>query len=531
MEHFGVWSVVPPLMAIGLAFATKQVLPSLFISIWAGATIIAHGNPAAGFTNMTVKYIAGSIADPWNAAIIVINITMGGMIGVISKSGGMKAVAESLSRRAGTARSGQLVTFLMGIVIFFDDYANTLLVGNTMRPLCNKLRISREKLAYICDSTAAPVASLAPLSTWTAYQMGLIHGVFETIRVDMNVYAAFLRSIPYQFYGVFALVLVFLVAVLGRDFGPMFSAERRARTTGKLIADGAVPLAGRELTEMKIKEGTPLRRRNAVIPIVTVVVMLAVGLYIDGRGGILAGGDPDKIGLVTGSPFSLSALAEIIGEAHVDYALMWSVLCGTMTALALVVLQRILTLGEAMNAWVEGVKSMVIALLIIVFAWGIGSLCKDLGTAVYLVGILEGKMSPAAIPPLVFAVGCLIAFSTGTSYGTMAIIMPIAVPLAYYMNGGELGGMVFATIGATLTGSVFGDHCSPISDTTIMSSMATASDHLDHVKTQAPYALAAAFIAVLFGFIPAGFGIGPGISIPAGAAATAAVVRFAGKKV
>lgn len=531
MEHFGIWSIVPPLLAIGLAFATKQVLPSLFISIWVGATILADGNPAAGFTALTVKYIAGSIADPWNAAIITINIAMGGMIGIISKSGGMKAVAVALGRRAKTAIGGQVVTFLMGVTIFFDDYANTLLVGNTMRPLTDKLKISREKLAYICDSTAAPVASIAPLSTWTAYQMGLIHSVMITLQVKINTYEAFLRSVPYAFYSIFALALVFFVGAFGRDFGPMLKAERRARSTGLLLAEGATPLASKELTDMKIKKGIPLRWHNAVVPILTVIVMLGVGLYVDGVKEIMKGDNAQLIEAVRAKPFSIFVFAEIIGAAHVDYALMWSVFIGSITAMGLVVLQRILTLNEAMSAWVDGAKSMVIALLIIVFAWGIGSLCRDLGTASYLVGILEGRTSPALIPPAVFLVGCVIAFSTGTSYGTMAIIMPIAVPLAYHLGGGELNSLVFATIGATLTGSVFGDHCSPISDTTIMSSMATACDHLDHVKTQAPYAIAAAVVAVIVGFVPTGLGVHPALTLAAGILIMFALARFAGKPV
>jgi len=530
MDHYGILSLLPPLMAIGLAFATKQVLPSLFFSIWLGSTIYTGWNPVAGFARMTVEYVVGSIADPWNAAIIVISITLGGMVGVISKSGGMKAIADGLGKKARSARGAQLVSYFMGMVIFFDDYANTLLVGNTMRPLSDKMKVSREKLAYICDSTAAPVASIAPFSTWTAYQMGLIHGVFKTIDVDMNIYEAFLRSVPYSFYGIFTLLFVFLIAFWGRDFGPMLKAERRARQSGKLFAPGSVPLASKELTDMKIKKGIPLRWYNAAIPIASVVIFLMIGLYIDGYSAVMKKGAPELIELLKNSPMSILAIAGVVGEARVDHALMWGVFSGTLVALGMAVFQRILGLAEAMNAWVDGAKSMMTALLIIVFAWGIGSLCKDLGTATYLVGILQGWMSVAFIPPLVFIVACIIAFSTGTSYGTMAIIMPIAVPLSYHLAGGTVSGILFATIGATLTGSVFGDHCSPISDTTIMSSMASASDHLDHVKTQAPYAISAASIAIIFGFIPAGYGVNPFISLAAGGVATVVFVRVVGKK-
>ena len=530
MEHFGLWSLVPPVLAIGLAFATKQVLPSLFISIWVGATILRNWNPVSGFAHMIGEYIAGSIADPWNAAIITINIVLGGMIGIIYKSGSAKAVADLLSRRAQSAKSGQLTTFFMGLVIFFDDYANTLLVGNTMRPLCDKLKISREKLAYICDSTAAPVASIAALSTWTAYEMGLIRAAFKSINVDMNIYEVFLRSIPFRFYSIIGLVFVFLVALLGRDYGPMLKAEKRARKTGKLIADGASPLASKELTGMKIKKGAPQRWFNAVIPITTVVGTLMLGLYFDGYKVIMSEGSSELIHMVKASPYSLHILGEVIGHSHVDKALMWAVFTGTLTAMALVILQGILTLKETMNAWIDGAKSMVIALLIIVFAWGIGSLCKDLGTAVYLVGILEGKMPPGLIPLSVFIIGCIIAFSTGTSYGTMAIMMPIAVPLSYHMSGDVVGSLLFATIGATFTGAVFGDHCSPISDTTIMSSMACASDHLDHVKTQMPYAVTVAIIAVLVGFIPSAYNINPFVLLLTGAGMAYLIIRLIGKK-
>ncbi|MCE5251289.1 Na+/H+ antiporter NhaC family protein [bacterium] len=531
MESYGLLSLVPPLLAIGLAFATKQVLPSLFISIWVGAAILHHGNPVAGFADMIVKYIAGSIAEPWNAAILVISITLGGMIGIISKSGGMKAVADFLARKARTANGGQFVTYLMGIIIFFDDYANTLLVGNTMRPLCDRLKISREKLAYLCDSTAAPVASIALLSTWTAYEMGLLRNAFITIGLEMNVYEAFVRSIPFRFYSMVLLAFMFMITVLGRDFGPMLKAERRARTTGKLFADGAVPLASRELTDMKIKKGIPLRWFNAIIPVLTVVFMIVVGLYVDGRGRIMSENNTELVGLMNINPFTFRVIGEVIGHSQVDRALMWAVFTGTLVAIVLVIVQRILTLTEAVSAWVEGAKSMLFALLIIVLAWGIGSLCKDLGTAKYLVSALEGKISPGLIPPLVFIIGCVIAFSTGTSYGTMAIMIPIAVPLAYHLSGGQTGGIFFATIGATFTGAVFGDHCSPISDTTIMSSMACASDHLDHVKTQMPYAVTVAAITVVAGFIPAAHGVNPFISIAFGAFLSYLVVRFIGKKV
>jgi len=480
---------------------------------------------------MIEKYIAGSIAVPWNAALIVVSLTLGGMIGIIFKSGGATAIAEWLSKKARTAKSCQIVTALLGLVIFFDDYANTLIVGNTMRPLSDRMRISREKLSYICDSTAAPVASMALISTWTAFEMGLIRNAFDTIGLEMNIFGAFIQSIPFRFYSIIGLFFVFLIAVLGRDYGPMLKAEKRARMKGKLVADGSTPLASKELTEMTVKSGTPLRWYNAAVPMVVLIVMVVVGLYADGYKTIMNGNDSSLIAAVKANPYSVQVVSEVFGQAHAGYALMWAVFTGTIAAMALVIAQGILTLRETMDAFVDGAKSMIFAIMVIVLAWGIGSLCKDMGTAAYLVGILEGRITAGLIPPLVFIIGCVIAFSTGTSYGTTAIIMPIAVPLAYELSGGEAGSLLFATIGATFTGAVFGDHCSPISDTTILSSMASASDHIDHVKTQIPYALTVAVLAILFGFIPSAFGVNPFVSILLGFAVSFLIVRFAGKRV
>ena len=531
MEHYGILALVPPFTAILLAFATKQVLPSLFISIWAGAAIVNHGNPLAGFAEMIQHYIAGSIAQPWNAAIITYSLTLGGMIGIISKSGGIKAIADWLAVKARTARSGQLVTFVMGLIIFFDDYANTLLVGNTMRPITDRLNISREKLSYICDSTAAPVASMALISTWTAFEMGLIKSAFDILNIDINIYKAFLITIPFRFYSIFTLFFVGAVGFFGRDFGPMYHAEMRARKTGKVIADRAIPLATKELTDMKIKEGAALRWYNALVPIFSVIVMVIAGLYIHGYREIIAGNDPELVHAVQAHPFTFSVMRNIIGQADAAVAMMWAAFTGTIVAITMTVSQRLLTLQEAVDAWIDGAKAIVIAAMILVLAWGMGTLCKDLGTAPYIVGILEGRLWVGFIPLMVFCIGCTIAFATGTSYGTLAILMPIAIPLAYHLSGGETAGLLFATIGAVFTGSVFGDHCSPISDTTIMSSMASASDHIDHVKTQMPYALTVAVIAILFGFIPAGLGVNPLVSILMGMAAAFGVVRFAGKEV
>ncbi|WP_427339637.1 Na+/H+ antiporter NhaC family protein [Caloranaerobacter sp. DY30410] len=532
VSHYGIWSLLPPLIAIILAFKTKQVLPSLFAAILVGATIIYKGNIFVGFAKTIETYIAGSIASKWNAGIIVFDIGLGGMIGIIAKSGGAKAIAEWLGKKAKSAKSAMVATWAMGLAIFFDDYSNTLLVGTTMRPLTDKRRISREKLSFLTDATAAPVASMALISTWIAYELGLLKDAFAYIGFEMNAYEAFVKSIPFRFYSIIMLGFVLMIAITGKDYGPMLKAERRARKTGKLVADGAIPLASKELTDMEIKENIPLRAYNAIIPVLTVIIMVIVGLYINGRAAVLSGNDTALINALKETPFAPSVLRQVIGNSNAAVAMMWASFCGSIVAFALVLGQKILTFKEAMEAWVDGAKSLIIAIMVLVLAWGIGSICKDLGTAKYLVSVLEGKISAGIIPAAVFILGCIIAFSTGTSWGTTAILMPIAVPLVYQLSGGDTGTILFATIGAVFTGAVFGDHCSPISDTTIMSSMASASDHIDHVKTQIPYSITVAIIALIAGYLPTAIiNINPLISLIVGLALAYGVIKFYGQEV
>jgi Na+/H+ antiporter NhaC len=532
IEHYGLWSLVPPLVAIILAFRTKQVLPSLFAAVFVGSTIIAGGNVFTGFSNTITKYIAGSVASDWNAGIIVFDIGLGGMIGIVAASGGAKAIAEGLAKKANTAKKGMIATWAMGLLIFFDDYSNTLLVGTTMRPLTDKLRISREKLAFLTDSTAAPVASMALISTWIAYELGLLADAFQAIGVEANIYSVFIQSIPFRFYSLIMVGFVLMIAVTGRDYGPMLKAERRARLENKLVAEGSTPLTSKELTEMKIKEGTPLRAINAIVPVLTVVFMVIFGLYMTGRSSILAGENAELISAVKNSPFAFLTVRDIIGSGSTTTAMMWAAFSGSFVAFIMVIGQKILTFEEAMNAWVDGAKALVIAIFVLVMAWSIGSMCKDLGTAKYLVSILEGKISASVIPLAVFILGCIIAFSTGTSWGTTAILMPIAVPLVFTLSGGSTGTILYATIGAVFTGAVFGDHCSPISDTTIMSSMSAASDHIDHVKTQIPYSVTVAIIAVVVGYLPAALiGLNPMVSLAVGYGLAFGVIKFYGQEV
>ena len=509
--EYGFLSILPAIVAITLAIATREVIGSLFIAIWLGATFLNNYNPGTGLLQAVENFVLGSVTDPRNCAILIFTLLMGGMIGLITRSGGANAIANALAKRAKTARAGQLYSWLIGMLIFFDDYGSCLITGNTARPLTDKLRVSREKLSYIVDSTAAPVATIGIISTWIGYELGVIHDSFQAIGVETNVYLTFLQSIPFRFYSIFALGLVVIIAVMMRDFGPMYHAEIRARTTGKVLRDGAVPLADTTTSELMVKEGTPLRIINFILPIIVLVGATFYGLYWHGVN--VGGADP-------------SSLLDALGNADSSIVLLWTSLIGSLVALVLVLVQRILKFTEAMDTFVSGMKLVFFACVILVLAWSLSSVSGELGAADYLVGLVtEGGVPYQIIPLVIFLISCLMSFATGTSWGTMGIITPLAIPVAHALNPA----IVIPTLGSVLTGAIFGDHCSPISDTTILSSTGAGSDHIDHVRTQMPYALLGAAVAGIFGFIPAGFGVPVWISIILGIAALIVFVRFVGK--
>ncbi|AEX85530.1 Na+/H+ antiporter [Marinitoga sp. 1135] len=520
--NYGFWSIIPPLLAIVLAFVTKEVILSLLLGVFSGALISVFATSNSGFFmkliesyTKTFEYPVNALADSWHAGIIVFTLTIGGMVGVIAKMGGTRAIANALAKKAQTARSAQLATALMGVVVFFDDYANTLIVGPTMRPLTDKLRVSREKLSYIVDSTAAPVATMAAISTWIGYELGLIGDAFKSLGVEVNPYSVFFQSIPYRMYGIFALVMVFMVGAMMRDFGPMYEAEKRARLTGKVLADGAEPMLSTDFEKDLESKNIPLRVSNALVPILTLVIFAFIGLWYSGGG--------------LEQPFTWDGIRDAFGNADASAALIWASALASIVAVVMAISQNIMTLKEALEAWVEGAKSLVITTIILILAWSIGSIASDLGTAEYLVQVISSSLPSWTIPVLVFVISAIVAFATGTSWGTMAIMLPLAVPLAAAYTGGEPSTLVYATLGAVLTGSTFGDHCSPISDTTIMSSMASSADHIDHVKTQLPYALTAAGLAAVVGYIPVGLGMPVWLSLILGVAGIWAILKFYGK--
>lgn len=514
-------SILPPLIAIFVALITKNVIPALFLGLWFGAFTVSGFSFAGvgwGLLNAFQVYVLEAITNPDHAAIILFTFMIGGMVGIVSKNGGMQGVVNKIVPFARTPERGQAATGVLGLVIFFDDYANVLIVGNTMRQVTDKLRVSREKLAYIVDSTAAPVACIAFVTTWIGFEVGQIAtGMQQMDGYNETAYTVFLKSIPYSFYPILAIFFVFLVSLSGRDFGPMYHAEVRARTKGQVLSpDARVDESAGGARELIPKEGHPQRAVNAMLPILVLISGVFVGLYTTGEG---------------------DTLREIIGDADSYKALMWASLVGAFTAGALSIGQRILTVTETVDAWYAGLKAMMIAMIILVLAWSLSAVTEVLNTAGYLVSVLGDALHPGFVPALVFILSAATAFATGSSWGTMGILMPLVLPLAWaVMQASNMAtpgnyGIIYSTVACVLAGSVWGDHCSPISDTTILSSMASGSDHIDHVRTQLPYALLVGSVGVVIGTIPTGFGLPWWLALPIGAGVLVGAHRFLSKPV
>lgn len=526
---FGFWTLLPPLLAIVLAFVTKNVVLSLFIGALSGTFLInlSGGNVVyalyGSFITFTQK-VLGSLADGWNAGIILQVMAIGGLIALVGKMGGAMAIAEALSKRAKSATSAQIITWFIGILVFFDDYANSLIAGPIMRPVTDRMKISREKLAFIVDATAAPIAGIAIVSTWVGYEMSLIRDAYADPIVgmpDINAFDIFVQTIPYRFYNIMMLAFVVLTAILLKEFGPMLKAERRARTTGKVLADGAKPMVSDETTDLNPKEGIKLNVWNALIPIGVLIVFAFGGFYFNGLEALE--GNVESTGF-------FQQLGEIFGASDASIVIFQAALLAGVVAMIMGVAQKIFTVKEAIDTWVTGLKSLLITAVILLLAWSLSSCIKELGTSVFLVNSLQDWMPAFLLPSIIFILGSIISFATGTSYGTMGILMPLAIPLGFGIGGGDSGFMV-ACAAAVLTGAIFGDHCSPISDTTILSSMGSACDHIDHTKTQLPYAVSVAAAAIIFGYIPAGLGLPIWIILPVAVVLIGVILYVLGKPV
>jgi len=432
------------------------------------------------------------------------------MVGVMSRGGGTQGIVDVLGKFATTRKKGQLFSWFSALFIFFDDYANTLIRGNALRPMTDRLNISREKLAYIVDSTAAPLAVSAVITTWIGFEITQIQNSLSSLAEQTtdaalatqlqagadNAFIIFLHSLPYLFYPILALAFVLMTIVMKKEFGPMLTAERRAYSGGGVIREGAMPATDTSLDSLQPEKNKPKRWYNAALPVISVILVALWSLYSTGSAAL----EPGESGITS-----------IIGNADPFAALLWASFTGCAVAIALVVFQKILTVNQALESWVGGMQSMLMAVVILILAWGLGGVTQEVGTGTYLASLLEDSLPLSILPGLVFFIAAVTAFSTGTSWGTMAILFPVVIPLAVAMGagvgfaGGENYGILLGSVSSVMAGAVFGDHCSPISDTTVLSSMSSACDLIDHVRTQLPYALVVAVVALIVGEIPAAF--------------------------
>jgi Na+/H+ antiporter NhaC len=563
-------ALLPPLLAIAIALALRRTLLALFVGIYAGAVLGAIergsslvGSLALGLWDVVAVYLRAELLDTFRAEIIGFIVALIAMIGVITRSGGVQGLLERCVLFVRSVRSALFLTWGMGLMVFFDDYANCMLVGSTMRPLTDRLRISREKLAYIVDSTAAPIAGISLLSTWIAFEVSVFSAQLPEVGIGESGYAFFLRALPFRYYCILTLVFVAATIASGRDFGPMARAERRARREGLLVAAGSRPAVSQRLSTM---QPAPQMRRDwrvAAAPIALTLLMTAARIFTDGGGIALFRRDPsalltlEGLGVVVltgagaapiffgacsglalavylagssalraalalgvlgaagfeifGNPVA-AALSPVVGRslaAFLGFAFVFAAMAGAVgyavARWGRAIERPHLSVAEIRNAGFGGASALGFAVVLLFEAWMIGAVCRDLATADYLVALLSGWFPPVLLPLLLFATASAVSFATGSSWSTMSILLPNVVGLAAALGEQtQLGviGMVAISIGAVLDGAIFGDHCSPISDTTVLSSVASGSDHLDHVRTQAPYAFATGALAVTCGYLP-----------------------------
>ena len=501
-----------------MALAIRNVVPALVLGLWLGATALQSFSPVGavkGLMDTFAVFIVNALANPDHAAIIAFSMMIGGMVGIITRNGGMGSVVRMIVSRAKTAVGGQVAVWFMGLMIFFDDYANTLVVGNTARPITDHLKISREKLAYIVDSTAAPVVCIALITTWIGYEVSLIDDALQGIDQLSHIaaYTVFLHSIPYSFYPILAVTFVLIVASTGRDIGPMYRAELRARQ-GQVEPSTGDKMPALEGDTLEPKPNVPLRAANAFVPILVLVVGLGVSLYITGEG---------------------ETVTDIIGSSDPYKAMMWASFAGALAAAGMSIGQRILSAHETVDAWYGGARATLFGMIVLILAWSMSDITGDLNAKGYLISILGDSLPVVLVPAIVFLMAAVTAFATGTSWGTMGILMPLVIPLAWAVMSvsgmADLTGMhiLYSSVACTLAGAVWGDHCSPISDTTVLSSIASGCDHIEHVRTQMPYALLVGVVAILIGTVPGAYGLSPWISIFAGVAVLYGVLRYFGR--
>lgn len=491
--NYGILALIPPLVAITMALITKQTILSLFAGLWVGVTIINGWNPIIAFPKMVSEFFIPLIGDEWNAGMIMLITACGGFVYMIKVSGASKAFGDAVSRKVKSRRAAQLLAYFSAFAFIYTE--PTLTLGAIMRPITERLKISRVKLAYICDVMGCPFAALSPITSYGVYITGLIATQITALSLTHNPWSLFVKTIPFNFYAIFGLVALLYVIIKSVDVGPMYEAEQRAITTGELIGENDNPMTKEAEGEFNIPSNIKLNFSNFMIPI--------GGLFIALFAVIFWTGEIHKNGL--GGSFM---------NANITLAIITGFLVGGILAGIMGAYSGIFTYNDIVNKFARGVVLNAEIPMILVLAWSIGSITKIMNLKGFLITFVQGtSISPGLIPALIFIVGAIVAFSTGSSWGVWSIMMPIGIPMAH-----TFGIPLPLMIGAVLSGGAFGDHCSPISDTTILASTAAGADHVEHVRTQLPYALTVGTASAI------GFGIGGLFTPVIGIVATAIAI-------
>lgn len=490
--NYGLWALLPAIIAIFVCFKTKQVIPSLFAGVFVAGIIISKGNLFAA-ASFSLETIIGQLSDSDNAKLILFTMFMGVGISFIWKMSGSKALSTWARNKIKNRKAVGIGAWLLGMCISVNDCLIAAIDGNVFRDIAKEQRISSEKFSYILDSTAAPSASLF-ISDWIAFQIGMIsQGLLAAGLINISPMSAYISSIPYNLYSIFTLAFVGMIVITGLDYGPMLKAETRAIKTGKFCSDEAQPMldVANELGEPK---DVKPRLTTFIVPFIAMIITTVFGFIYTGREGV--------------------GFMGILENADAVTSLLWGAFAMDMSGVILSVGYKIMTFKESMDTFIDGMKLMTLTAAILLMAWSLGQVTKDMGLANFLVEVL-GESIPAWILPItIFVLGMVVSFATGTSWGTMAIVTPIAIPLVYQVT--EDIGLAMAVPGIALSGSVFGDHCSPISDTTVMASIFAGADHIDHVKTQIPYGVTVASVVFFILLLVGLFKIKPVIFIPLG---------------
>lgn len=524
-------SLVPPIFTVALAFLTGDVIMSLLAGVVTGSAMLAvvngHGIFYDTFHHMVVGIVDTS-ADRGNVQVLILCVAVGGLEGVIRRSGGFETMARKLTGRLNSPRKMNLVSQLFCTLFFFDDYANALISGPVLCPVSDKAKVSRERLSYIVDSTAAPLAGISVISSWVAVEVSVIQEGLDAAGANANAFQIFFHSIPYCFYCIFALVFILLTTILGREYGPMLAAERRARGGQPLKAGTQVATDRRE--ELPGSNATDKEWGRIALAFGSVLLLLVfalVAFYTTGRQSAIAQGIIDPNG------FRFGDLALIIGCADTIQLVLEAAFLAGIVALLMGTLMGLFSLGEGILAWLDGASSLIPTIVVLVLAWTLAGVVDQLGTVYFVVDVIQAGVPKLLVPTLIFLACCVVSFAAG-SYGCMFMVMPMAIPIVAAVSGiaeqPASDPFMLACVASVLSGSIFGDHCSPMTDCTILAALGAGCETMDHVKTQMPYALTVAVTSVLFGTLLTSFGVPVWIALLLGVLFMGIVVRFVGKK-